>query len=269
MEYQFGFIGAGNMGGALAAAVCKKAGSENVLLSDKMASKAELLADKLGCMASDSLSVAGSCRYVFLGVKPQMMGALFSEITPVLRGRKDRFVLVTMAAGLSMDTISALYGGDVPIIRIMPNTPVAVGEGMVLYTANSLVRESELADFAETLAFAGKTDRIDEDKIDASSVISGCGPAFMFMFIRAMEEAGFRLGLDREKARLYAEQTMLGAAALALSTGEDPEELKIKVCSPGGTTIEGVKSFEENELDRIVHEAVDASYKRTLELSGR
>lgn len=269
MGYQFGFIGTGNMGGALATAVCKQASPKEVLLSDKTASKAEALAEKLGCTASDSLSVAGSCRYIFLGVKPQMMEMLFSEIKPVLQKRTDRFLLVTMAAGLSMDTISALCGGEVPVIRIMPNTPVAVGEGMILYTANSLVSEAELASFADALAFAGKTARVEENEIDAASVISGCGPAFMFMFIEAMEQAGKTLGIDAEKARLYAEQTMLGSAKLALFTGEDPDSLKIKVCSPGGTTIEGVKSFEKNEFDRIVSEAVAASYKRTLELAGK
>ena len=105
MGYQFGFIGTGNMGGALATAVCKQAGPKEVLLSDKTASKAEALAEKLECTASDSLSVAGSCRYIFLGVKPQMIEALFSEIRPVLQKRTDRFLLVTMAAGLSMDEI--------------------------------------------------------------------------------------------------------------------------------------------------------------------
>ena len=111
--------------------------------------------------------------------------------------------------------------------------------------------------------------KVEESEIDAASVISGCGPAFMFMFIKAMAEAGVSLGLKEEKARLYAEQTMLGSAKLALSTGTDPDELKVKVCSPGGTTIEGVKSFEKNELDRIVTDAVNASYKRTLELAGK
>ena len=244
-------------------------GSNVLFYRKKFGITQEALAEKLECTASDSLSVAGSCRYIFLGVKPQMMEALFSEIRPVLQKRTDRFLLVTMAAGLSMDTISAFCGGAVPVIRIMPNTPVAVGEGMILYTANPLVSEAEIADFAAALAFAGKADRIEESKIDAASVISGCGPAFMFMFIKAMEKAGASLGLDAEQSRLYAEQTMLGAAALALSTGETPEALRIKVCSPGGTTIEGVKSFEKNALDRIVSEAVAASYKRTLELAGK
>lgn len=269
MEYQFGFIGTGNMGGALAAAVCKKTGPDKVLLSDKAMSKAETLAESLGCTASDSLTVAESCQYIFLGVKPQMMAGLFDEIRPILQKREDRFLLVTMAAGLSMDTISDLGGKKLPVIRIMPNMPVSAGEGMILYTANSLVTEEELSVFTDVLSFAGRLDRIDESHLDAASVISSCSPAFMFMFMKAMAEAGVTLGLDPEKSRLYAEQAMLGSAALALMTGEDPETLRIQVCSPGGTTIEGVKSLEKNELDRIVSEAVTASYRRTLELAGK
>ena len=261
MKYQFGFIGTGNMGGALASAVCKRVRPQEVLLSDKTMSKAEALAESLGCTASDSLSVAACCRFIFLGVKPQMMKELFSEIVPVLEKREERYILVTMAAGLSMATISGFCNKEVPIIRIMPNTPVSAGEGMILYTANDFVQYA--------LAFAGRTDKVEESEIDAASVISGCGPAFMFMFIKAMAEAGVSLGLKEEKARLYAEQTMLGSAKLALSTGTDPDELKVKVCSPGGTTIEGVRSFEKNELDRIVTDAVEASYKRTLELAGK
>ena len=165
--------------------------------------------------------------------------------------------------------LEELLGADKKIIRIMPNTPVAIGEGMILCTANPLVTKAELAEFTDALEYAGICDMIPEEKIDAASVISGCGPAFMFMFVSAFEEAGKALGLDGEKARLYAGQTMLGAAGLALSSKETPEELKIKVCSPGGTTIEGVHSFEQNELSRIVLEAAQASYRRTLELAGK
>ncbi|MGM9663753.1 MAG: pyrroline-5-carboxylate reductase [Eubacteriales bacterium] len=269
MQYKFGFIGTGNMGGALARAISEKTEPEEMLLSNRTAAKARALAEELGCEAGTNAEVASSCRYIFLGVKPQGMAALAEEIAPVLGAREDRFILVTMAAGLSSDTVSSLFGGNIPVIRIMPNTPVAIGEGMILYTANSLVAEAELSEFKEALEYAGICDMISEEKIDAASVISGCGPAFMFMFINAFEEAGKELGLDAEKARLYAEQTMLGAAGLALSSAEAPEELKIKVCSPGGTTIEGVRSFERNGLDKLVREAVQASYKRTLELAGK
>ena len=269
MKYKFGFIGTGNMGGALARAIAEKTEPEEMLLANRTAEKARALAEELGCDYGTNANVAGGCRYIFLGVKPQGMAALAEDISPVLAARGDRFILVTMAAGLSAEKISALFGGDIPVIRIMPNTPVAIGEGMILCTANPLVTKAELAEFTDALEYAGICDMIPEEKIDAASVISGCGPAFMFMFISAFEEAGKALGLDGEKARLYAEQTMLGAAGLALSSKEAPEELKIKVCSPGGTTIEGVHSFEQNELSRIVLEAAQASYRRTLELAGK
>ena len=108
-----------------------------------------------------------------------------------------------------------------------------------------------------------------EKRIDAASVISGCGPAFMYMFLEAMTEAGYNLGLEREDARLYAEQTMLGAAKLAMSSEETLEALRVKVCSPGGSTIEGVKKFQALGLSDTVSEALGASYRRTLELGKK
>ena len=251
------------MGGALARAIAEKTEPEEMLLANRTAEKARALAEELGCDYGTNANVAGGCRYIFLGVKPQGMAALAEDISPVLAARGDRFILVTMAAGLSAEKISALFGGDIPVIRIMPNTPVAIGEGMILCTANPLVTKAELAEFTDALEYAGICDMIPEEKIDAASVISGCGPAFMFMFISAFEEAGKALYLIAELTGSTC------AAGLALSSKEAPEELKIKVCSPGGTTIEGVHSFEQNELSRIVLEAAQASYRRTLELAGK
>lgn len=265
----FGFIGTGNMGRALASAVAKKCDPIEICLANRTREKAELLAASLGCTVSDNVTVAATCRYLFLGVKPQMMADLMKEIAPTLKARQERFILVTMAAGLSMETISAMVGESVPVIRIMPNTPVSVGEGMILYTANSLVTEEELSAFSDSLSCAGILAHIEEADLDAASVISGCGPAFMFLFAKAMADAGAAIGLDPEKARIYAEQTMLGAAKLALETGNDLDDLKKAVCSPGGTTIEGVRHFEGNGLSELVRDAVQASYHRTLELAGK
>ena len=156
-----------------------------------------------------------------------------------------------------------------PVIRIMPNTPVAVGEGMILYTANEAVSDEKLEEFVSSLSLAGKTDRIEEKLIDAASVISGCGPAFMYMFLEAMASAGEQLGLDGKQARAYAEQTMIGAAALAASSDETLETLRVRVCSPGGSTIEGVKKFQALGLSETVSEALNASYRRTLELGKK
>ena len=265
----FGFIGTGNMGGALASAVSRKCGAAEILLANRTPVKAEALAAALGAKATDNATVAASCTYLFLGVKPQGMAALLTDLAPILKARTDRFVLVTMAAGLSMETITAMADITAPVIRIMPNTPVSVGEGIILCTANALVTTEELAVFTDALSLAGIVDLVTEAELDAAGVISGCGPAFMFQFIKAMEDAGVSLGLSSDKARLYAEQTMCGAAHLALATGKDPEDLKIAVCSPGGTTIEGVKRFENGGLSTLVSEAVAASYRRTLELAGK
>ena len=237
---EFGFIGVGNMGGALAEAVCKKIGAENVCVSDYSAEKAEAFAEKFGCLAVDNGAIASEAKFIFLGVKPQVLPSVAESLREDLSKRETPFVLVTMAAGISIASLESMLEMRAPIIRIMPNTPVSVGEGMILYTANEAVSEVDLADFVSALSFAGKSDKIEESLIDAASVISGCGPAFMYTFLEAMTEAGYNLGLEREDARLYAEQTMLGAAKLAMSSEESLESLRIKVCSPGGSTIEGV-----------------------------
>ena len=140
---------------------------------------------------------------------------------------------------------------------------------MILYTANEAVSAEDLERFVSALSLAGKTDFIEEKQIDAASVISGCGPAFMYMFLEAMTRAGEHLGLDGEKARVYAEQTMIGAATLAASSDETLETLRVRVCSPGGSTIEGVKKFQTLGLSDTVSEALDASYRRTLELGKK
>jgi pyrroline-5-carboxylate reductase len=263
---EFGFIGVGNMGGALAGAVCKKVGAEKVFVSDYSAEKAKDFAETFGCLATDNNEIASCAKFVFLGVKPQVLPSVSESLRATLAARKEPFVLVTMAAGVSIASLEAMLDMRAPVIRIMPNTPVAVGEGMILYTANDMVSEEDLSQFVDALSLAGKTDYINEEDIDAASVISGCGPAFMYMFLEAMTEAGYNLGLEREDARLYAEQTMLGAAKLAMSSEETLEDLRIKVCSPGGSTIEGVKAFEANGLSETVEKALTASFIRTKEL---
>jgi len=266
----FGFIGVGNMGGALARAVCKAVGAENLVVSDYSAEKAEAFANELGCTAADNASVAQKAKFLFLGVKPQVLPSVMESLRSVLSERaKDGLILVTMAAGISIASLEEMLGASASVIRIMPNTPVSVGKGMILYTANDAVSENDLSEFVDALTFAGKTDHIKEEEIDAASVISGCGPAFMYMFLEAMQETGIRLGLDGEKARLYAEQTMLGAASLAMASEETLETLRVRVCSPGGSTIEGVKVFQNRALSETVDEALGASFKRTKELGKK
>lgn len=265
-DFKFGFIGCGNMGGNLAHAVCKGAGARHIILSDKSLVKAKLLAEELDCTCGENCQVAKNSEYIFLGVKPQFMADALKEIAPVLLNRKDRFILVTMAAGLKMSYFDDILGEKYPIIRIMPNTPVSKGKGMILYCANEKVYMDEITDFVDCLKFAGKVDRIDENLIDAASAVSGCGPAFVYMFAEAMADGGVECGLPRDKALEYAAQTLSGAAEMILSTGKHPGVLKDEVCSPGGTTIAGVHSLEENGFRNSVMSAVKSAYDKTKKL---
>ena len=265
-NYQCGFIGAGNMGGALAAAVCKRCSPEQVIVHDRFASKAEELADKLGCTVTDDIEkVARESRFIFLGVKPQAMGDMLSEISEVLEERTDHFTLVTMAAGMTIDQIKHLAGNEYPVIRIMPNTPVAVGEGMVLYTANEEGAE-ELPTFTALLGAVGELDELPEKLIDAGCALSGCGPAFVCQFVEALADGAVECGLPRDKALLYAAQTILGTAKLMLESGQHPAVLKDAVCSPGGSTIAGVHALEDGGLRGTVMDAVCAAFERTQAL---
>ena len=265
-KYQFGFIGAGNMGGALASAVCKSTDAKKVLLSDADGEKAQMLANRLGCCVGSVEEAATESEFLFLGVKPQHMSGLLATISKAIAARNDRFVLVTMAAGLSMERICQMIGGNYPIIRIMPNTPVLVGAGTVLYAAANGVTKAEIAQFEEALGAAGRIDSIPEALIDAGSAVSGCGPAFVYLFIEALADGGVACGLPRTKALEYAAQTVCGAAVMVLETGKHPGELKDAVCSPGGTTIAGVRTLEEQGFRGAAMDAVIAAYRRNEEL---
>ena len=266
MKKTFGFIGCGNMGGALAAAACRGAGAENVMLSDHAPEKAMTLFKEYGCCASDNQTIASRCDYVFLGVKPQMMAEMLSSIAPALAGRTAPVTLVTMAAGLSMETILSMAGGEYPIIRIMPNTPCSVGAGMVLYCTRG-VDEAALADFLAAMAPAGRFDFLPENLIDAASGVSGCGPAYAYLFLEGLADGAVACGLPRQKALEYAAQTLLGAATLALSSGKHPGELKDSVCSPGGTTIQGVRALEQRGFRSACMEAVIAAFEKNAQLA--
>jgi len=266
MNTVFGFIGTGNMGGALARAAAKKLTGENLLLANRSAEKAERLAEELSCAAVSSTHVAEKAGYIFLGVKPQMMADMLAGIAPVLAARKDRFVLVSMAASLSIEKICAMAGGEYPLIRIMPNTPSAIGEGMILYSCSAAVTEAEEAEFLDLMSGAGRFSKLPEHLIDAGSAVSGCGPAFVDLFIEALADGGVACGLPRAAALEYAAQMVMGSAKLVLDSGKHPAELKDAVCSPGGTTIQGVRALEAGAFRSAVFEAVVAAYEKTLAL---
>ncbi|MGN0629307.1 MAG: pyrroline-5-carboxylate reductase [Oscillospiraceae bacterium] len=262
---RLGFIGAGNMGGALALAAAKKEGN-SILLSDKIPGKAEALAEKTGGSAVSNAEIAERADYIFLGVKPQMLAETVGEIKDALKERTDRFVLVTMAAGTSMEKINELAGGSYPIIRIMPNTPVSVGEGMVLYTSGYGVTDGELGAFLSAFSEAGRFAEIPERLIDAGASVAGCGPAFVDLFAEALTDGGVACGIPRALAQELAAQMIYGSAKLILESGKHPGELKDAVCSPGGTTIQGVRALEEGAFRASVMNAVIAAYEKNFNL---
>lgn len=258
----FGFIGTGNMGGALARAARRRLEGEDILLANRTWAKAEALAKELGASAENSAYVATVADYIFLGVKPQMMKDLLSEIALVLAGRTNPFVLVTMAAGLTIADIQDMAGGDVPVIRIMPNTPCSIGEGMVLYAPGPGVTEAELQTFLDNMAGAGRFAQVPESLMDAGSAVAGCGPAFVDLFVEALADGGVACGLPRAQALEFAAQMVAGSARLILESGKHPGELKDAVCSPGGTTIQGVRKLEEAGFRGAVMDAVIAAFEK-------
>ena len=263
MNYRFGFIGVGNMGGALAKAASRA--TKQILLCDHDAGKASELARHLNCEFADSRSVAAECEYVFLGVKPQMMADMLSEIKQTLKKHPD-VILVSMAAGLSIATIRNMADGDYKVIRIMPNMAASVGEGEILYTTSENVTKVDIGKFLNLMKHAGQLTGTDEELMDAGCSVSGCGPAFVFKFIRGLAQGGINAGLDRETALALAVQTVKGSAKLFEDSHQDIDTLIDSICSPGGSTIEGVKVLDEKRMEQAVTDAVAASYKRNIEL---
>ena len=260
-----GFIGTGNMGGALARAAAKQE-ANRVLLTNRTQAKAEALAAEIGAEAGDPASVIAAADYLFLGVKPQMLPGLAETIAPLLKARQDRFVLVTMAAGTAIEKLLGLLGGEWPVIRIMPNTPASIGQGMILYTCGAGVTAEEEQCFLAAMAHAGRFLKLEERLIDAGSAVSGSGPAFADLMIEALADGGVACGLPRKQAVEMAAQMLLGSAALVLQSGKHPGELKDAVCSPGGTTIQGVRVLEERGFRAALIDAVIATYEKNLRL---
>ena len=261
---KIGFIGCGNMGGALARAVSLSEGCE-LYLADYSPDKATVLAKQIGATPCSNNEIAGSCDFIFLGVKPNVISSVAESISASLRGNKGA-VVVTMAAGVEIARLEGIFGTECPIIRIMPNTPAAVSRGMITWCKNTAVTDAKAAEFEKLLAPAGELDMIPESLIDAASAVAGCGPAFVYMFAEALADGGVKCGLPRDKAMRYATQTLIGAAEMIRKTGKHPGQLKDEVCSPGGSTIEGVHALEDGAFRSLAANAVISAYEKTKKL---
>lgn len=256
---KYGFIGCGNMGGALVRALAKK--TKDILISDPSPA-AQALAQELGC-GYGSNEDAAMCDRVFVAVKPNIVGKALGGVAEILAAKKP--TLISMAAGVTISQLEG-YAPQSPIIRIMPNTPAAVGKGMITYCPNALVSEDTVKDFLVDMEFAGEFDLLDEKLMDVATAVAGCGPAFLYMMVEAMADGAVACGLPRDKAQHYAAATMAGAAAMVLESGKHPGVLKDAVCSPGGSTIAGVGVLEQHGFRGAVMDCVVTAYEKSCGL---
>ena len=261
-----GFIGTGNMGGALAVAASKNSNNE-IFLCNRHTAKAIAVSDLTGGRTvTNAEEIAKVSKYIFLGVKPQNISDLLSSLSLPLSSRKDRFIIVSMAAGTPIQKIHTLLGFECPVIRIMPNIPVKAGEGMILYSCSPDVNHGEETEFLSAMKYAGRFIKLEENLIDAGSAVSGCGPAFAAMFVEALADGGVACGLPRKQAVELASQMVLGTAKMILDEDIHPGTLKDAVCSPGGTTIQGVLALEDGAFRSAVAGAVISAYEKTISL---
>lgn len=260
-----GFIGTGNMGGALATAAAKSDQVE-LYLADFFRPAAEQLSEKIGGKVSDNLEIAGSCDIVFLGVKPDNLQDLSSEIKSTLQSRSDEFMVVSMLAGKTLMQLEEALGISSAIIRILPNVPVMVGEGLIMYHPNDAVTETQLETFFDVMKHAGRFSLQEEVLFPAGAGVAGCGPAFAAMFIEALADGGVACGLSRKQAIEYAAQMAKGTAAYILDKDIHPDVLKDTVTSPGGTTIQGVRTLEQRAFRSALFDAVIATYEKDLQI---
>ena len=257
-----GFIGAGNMGGALAKGV-SRVSQTNIYIYDTLSEKSEALAKSINATATTFDDVVSKSDFLFLGVKPNVLGEVARKVGQLINSKT---VIVSMAAGVEIFKIEEALQKSAPIIRIMPNTPVAVGEGLTAYSKSALVSDKNVCDFENIMQFTGSLEPMSEEDIDAFCAIAGCGPAYAYMFIEALAEGAEKCGVPHERAISYASKMMRGSALMALISGTDPNTLCKNVCSPGGATIEGVKVLNEREFGNAVSSAIEAAFKRTKEL---
>lgn len=228
----------------------------NIYAFDVDLDKLNRLSAELGiCTAKDNCQVVSNSDIVILAVKPNTYSKVLLEIKDCL---EERHILISIAAGISVDFIKQLIGGRCKVVRTMPNTPALVGEGMTALCTNHDLSPKELKAVKDILHSLGKVEEVSENLMDAVTAVSGSGPAYVAMFIEAIADGGVLVGLPRDLAYRMAIQTVIGTARLLSEWGKHPGELKDMVSSPGGTTIEAVRQLEKQGFRGAVIEAVNA-----------
>ena len=259
-----GVIGLGNMGSVIATILAKET-TNTLLLANRTAEKAKKLAVTLDATAVSNREVFERADIIFIGVKPHQIQKLLEENNEILE-KRESIVLISMAAGVTLEQLESMTDIRHRWIRMMPNTPLQVEEGVISFSIGGNVTTSDKEEFVRLLQSAGLLVELPEAQIDAATALAGCGPAFVYMFIEALAEAGVSMGLSREVALQLATQTVKGSASMVAETNEHPAVLKEKVCSPGGSTIAGVISLEQTGFRSSVIEATRCAKQRTEEL---
>jgi pyrroline-5-carboxylate reductase len=267
-ETRWGFLGSGKMATALIRGMLRAGSSQPsaISASDPIAAARAALSAETDVVVSESnLGVVERSNALVLAVKPQSMPALLKEIRHAVT--PDHLV-ISIAAGVSIDTLSAGLGAERRLVRVMPNTPALVGEGASAYCLgpHALAGDEEIV--RSCLVAVGRAYRVPESLLDAVTGLSGSGPAFVYVMIEALSDGGVRVGLPRDVATALAAQTLLGAAKMVLETGEHPGVLKDQVTSPGGTTIAGLHALERGALRAALINAVEAATQRSAELAA-
>jgi len=267
MDKKIGFIGCGNMGQAILEGMITsgQVAAGNIWVYTPSPDKVEALREKFAINAAESAQqVAQVADIVFGAVKPNIMLKVMSEVNSSLN--KDT-VVISIAAGITLDTLAKVLGHDRKIIRAMPNTPALVNAGMTSVTPNSLVTPEDISDAVNIFRSFGHAEVVSESLINSVVGVSGSAPAYVFMFIEAMADAAVLGGMPRQQAYRFAAQTLMGSAKMVLETNTHPGELKDKVCSPGGTTIEAVRVLEEKGFRSAVMEAMVKCMEKSEQLS--
>ena len=260
---KIGFIGCGNMGTAMLGGILEsgKAAKTDCRISAKTQATVDKQVASYGVEGTtDNASVAAFSDLLFLAVKPQYYAEVIAEIKDSV---KESAIIVSMAPGKTLEWLEGQFGHPVKLIRIMPNTPALVGEGMIGACHNERVSSEEASMFSDLCSGFSKCEFLAEHLMDVVTAVSGSSPAYVFLFIEAMADAAVAGGMPRKQAYTFAAQAVLGSAKMVLETGKHPGELKDMVCSPGGTTIQAVRVLEEKGLRSAVIEAME----RCLDIS--
>jgi len=259
---EIGFIGMGNMGYALLKGALKEFSAASMIFTAKTAeTKQRVFLETQVEFAQSNAECANACKYLFLAVKPQYYPEVLKQIRYAVT---PEHIVISLAPGITIDSLKEALGSDRRIIRAMPNTPALIGEGMtgISYQAEEFT-ENEIDMIHSIFTTVGKWADVEERLINTVGCVSGSSPAFVYQFIEALADGGVKYGLPRAQAYTFAAQAVLGAAKMVLETGEHPAALKDKVCSPGGTTIEGIEALEEYGMKLAVMKACDACCKKS------